>query len=67
VQFIIDPDGVVQTASLLASSLGVPRAEQCIVDVIKRLRFAKTERGIVVVTYPIHLQQEPAGRHAPCP
>jgi TonB family protein len=67
VQFIIDPDGVVQTAALHSSSLGVPRAEQCIVDVVKRLRFAKPETGIVVVTYPFVLLSNPLGKYAPCP
>lgn len=63
-QFIIAPDGHVQVAALHSSSLGVPRAEQCIVDVVKRFRFAKPKGdGIVVVTYPFVLQESSPRRY----
>lgn len=68
VQFVIAPDGHVQVASIYQSSLGVPKAEQCIGDVFKGLRFAAPEGGgIVVVTYPFVLQMTPPGPHTACP
>lgn len=68
VQFIIAPDGHVQAAAIHASSLGVPRAEQCILEAMKRLRFAEPAGGgIVVVTYPFTLIQDQPGPDVMCP
>jgi TonB family protein len=58
VKFIISPTGQVQTAALAGSTLGNPKAEQCIVEAVRRWTFPSPEGGgIVVVTYPFVLEQ----------
>lgn len=65
IQFIIAPDGHVQVAALDSSSLGLPKVEQCVVEHMRGLHFAKPEGGgIVVVTYPFTL--ETSGPYAEC-
>jgi TonB family protein len=58
VKFIISPTGQVQTAALAGSTLGNAKAEQCIVEAVRRWTFPSPEGGgIVVVTYPFVLEQ----------
>ena len=58
VKFIISPTGAVQTAAMASSSLGNAKAEQCIVNAVRRWTFPSPEGGgIVVVTYPFVLEQ----------
>jgi TonB family protein len=53
VQFIIAPDGTVQTAAVRRSSFAQREMEKCVIDATRRLQFPKPEDGgIVVVTYP---------------
>ncbi len=53
VKFVIGSDGSVQSAEVASSSLGNPRAEDCIVARLRPLEFPKpASGGIVIVTYP---------------
>jgi TonB family protein len=52
-QFIIGPTGSIQTLTISQSTMGNENVEQCLMRVIKRLRFPRCKGGGVAdVTYP---------------
>jgi TonB family protein len=57
VKFIISPSGAVQAANVESSTLGSPKAEQCIATAVRRWTFpAPDGGGIVIVSYPFVLE-----------
>lgn len=58
VQFIIKPEGDVQSTQVAQSSLRSSEVEQCVTTAVRRWSFPQSP-GITVVTYPF--QFEPAG------
>ncbi len=52
VRWTINLDGKVESASVTNSSIGNAKVEQCIMTVIRRMRFASPEGGICVVQWP---------------
>lgn len=57
VKFIISPSGAVQAANVESSTLGSPKAENCIASAVRRWTFpAPDGGGIVIVSYPFVLE-----------
>lgn len=63
VRWTIDAEGNVASAEVIETTLNAPSVEQCIVGVIRRLRFPEPPGGGVIhVTYPFILRNED-GQH----
>ncbi len=65
VKFVLDPQGVVTDASVDASksSIHEPSVESCVVDVLKRLRFAASKGGFETrATYPFNFHPKTFGK-----
>jgi pSer/pThr/pTyr-binding forkhead associated (FHA) protein len=57
VKFIVSPSGAVQAANVESTTLGAPRAENCIAQAVRRWTFpAPDGGGIVIVSYPFVLE-----------
>lgn len=58
VNWTIDLDGRVQSASVVENSMGSRNVESCILREVRRMRFDQPDGGMVVVTYPFTFRAE---------
>jgi TonB family protein len=58
VNWTIDLDGRVQSASIVENSMGNREVESCILREVRRMRFDQPDGGMVVVTYPFTFRAE---------
>lgn len=67
IQFVINTDGSVKSASNKQSTLSDQNVVQCVVRAFKSMSFPKPNNGIVMVTYPIHFSPGEKANPTPPP
>ena len=58
VNWTIDLEGRVSSASVVENSMGSRDVESCIIREVRRMRFDQPDGGMVVVTYPFTFRAE---------